>query len=166
MPIFRTRNRSGMETRHIALLGAAGGLGRAIAEALLTQGDRVWLLDLASQRPALEALQGRWPGQASVLPLDLRDPASIAAAFRVIAAESACLDACINAAGVIHRASFESRSEEHTSELQSRPHLVCRLLLEKKNSIFFRMSVWARMSVLRRSYSSASSGLLVGSTVF
>src|SRR5690554_7165500 len=26
----------------------------------------------------------------------------------------------------------ESRSEEHTSELQSRPHLVCRLLLEKK----------------------------------
>src|SRR5690554_7791331 len=27
------------------------------------------------------------------------------------------------------------RSEEHTSELQSRPHLVCRLLLEKKNNI-------------------------------
>src|SRR5690554_7162362 len=28
------------------------------------------------------------------------------------------------------------RSEEHTSELQSRPHLVCRLLLEKKNISF------------------------------
>src|SRR5690554_7265612 len=27
----------------------------------------------------------------------------------------------------------KERSEEHTSELQSRPHLVCRLLLEKKN---------------------------------
>src|SRR5690625_7483880 len=27
----------------------------------------------------------------------------------------------------------EQRSEEHTSELQSRGHLVCRLLLEKKN---------------------------------
>src|SRR5690554_291709 len=26
------------------------------------------------------------------------------------------------------------RSEEHTSELQSRPHLVCRLLLEQKNT--------------------------------
>src|SRR5690554_6599455 len=26
----------------------------------------------------------------------------------------------------------QPRSEEHTSELQSRPHLVCRLLLEKK----------------------------------
>src|SRR3989442_11291258 len=29
------------------------------------------------------------------------------------------------------------RSEEHTSELQSRPHLVCRLLLEKKKKIKF-----------------------------
>src|SRR5436305_10100018 len=28
--------------------------------------------------------------------------------------------------------SSSDRSEEHTSELQSRPHLVCRLLLEKK----------------------------------
>src|SRR3984885_15560577 len=28
-------------------------------------------------------------------------------------------------------AALVSRSEEHTSELQSRPHLVCRLLLEK-----------------------------------
>src|SRR5207253_11486924 len=27
------------------------------------------------------------------------------------------------------------RSEEHTSELQSRGHLVCRLLLEKKNKL-------------------------------
>src|SRR3989442_4673847 len=30
------------------------------------------------------------------------------------------------------RADILKRSEEHTSELQSRPHLVCRLLLEKK----------------------------------
>src|SRR5690554_6627924 len=32
----------------------------------------------------------------------------------------------------IERSDFQQRSEEHTSELQSRPHLVCRLLLEKK----------------------------------
>src|SRR2546422_4189688 len=31
-----------------------------------------------------------------------------------------------------------SRSEEHTSELQSRLHLVCRLLLEKKNLPLYR----------------------------
>src|SRR5690625_5604467 len=29
---------------------------------------------------------------------------------------------------------FHARSEEHTSELQSRGHLVCRLLLEKKKT--------------------------------
>src|SRR5256886_13057298 len=32
----------------------------------------------------------------------------------------------------------EARSEEHTSELQSQSNLVCRLLLEKKNSILPR----------------------------
>src|SRR5690554_7787007 len=32
----------------------------------------------------------------------------------------------------LEMAQREWRSEEHTSELQSRPHLVCRLLLEKK----------------------------------
>src|SRR2546422_7286457 len=31
-----------------------------------------------------------------------------------------------------------SRSEEHTSELQSRLHLVCRLLLEKKKNLLLK----------------------------
>src|SRR2546429_9289671 len=35
-------------------------------------------------------------------------------------------------------AAFELRSEEHTSELQSRLHLVCRLLLEKKSRTLSR----------------------------
>src|SRR5690625_6135368 len=34
----------------------------------------------------------------------------------------------------------ELRSEEHTSELQSRGHLVCRLLLEKKNNEHIKRS--------------------------
>src|SRR2546427_6592411 len=33
------------------------------------------------------------------------------------------------------RISIRSRSEEHTSELQSQSNLVCRLLLEKKNHL-------------------------------
>src|SRR5690554_3481366 len=39
------------------------------------------------------------------------------------------------AAGEVHHDPGERRSEEHTSELQSRPHLVCRLLLEKKKRL-------------------------------
>src|SRR2546422_7982126 len=36
------------------------------------------------------------------------------------------------------RSARSSRSEEHTSELQSRLHLVCRLLLEKKKTTLIR----------------------------
>src|SRR5437899_12924714 len=35
---------------------------------------------------------------------------------------------------VVHRGRAADRSEEHTSELQSLRHLVCRLLLEKKKT--------------------------------
>src|SRR3989442_2366235 len=38
-------------------------------------------------------------------------------------------------------AEHQLRSEEHTSELQSRPHLVCRLLLEKKKKKTHRRPV-------------------------
>src|SRR3989442_7670253 len=38
------------------------------------------------------------------------------------------------------RAVRETRSEEHTSELQSRPHLVCRLLLEKKKKKYITVA--------------------------
>src|SRR5258707_9300947 len=55
----------------------------------------------------------------------------------------------------------EFRSEEHTSELQSRQYLVCRLLLEKKNhpvhrsvsrSEFLLLSVFFRFSFPPPSY--------------
>src|SRR2546429_7102102 len=49
------------------------------------------------------------------------------------------------AAGICHRrpssaATPRRRSEEHTSELQSRLHLVCRLLLEKKKKSYLPLS--------------------------
>src|SRR2546429_6367286 len=43
----------------------------------------------------------------------------------------------------------ENRSEEHTSELQSRLHLVCRLLLEKKKSLL--RSALARTAAINMS---------------
>src|SRR5690554_7633880 len=41
-----------------------------------------------------------------------------------------------------------SRSEEHTSELQSRPHLVCRLLLEKKKKKIQKVCFIAQSSMM------------------
>src|SRR5438445_8570019 len=45
----------------------------------------------------------------------------------------ACIS-CLNMTRLWHC----SRSEEHTSELQSRQYLVCRLLLEKKKNLFYK----------------------------
>src|SRR3989442_13669983 len=65
--------------------------------------------------------------------LSLHDALPIWLDPRAVAVEPAqpsdrglCVDCCC---------ADPARSEEHTSELQSRPHLVCRLLLEKKKNI-------------------------------
>src|SRR2546429_8959069 len=58
------------------------------------------------------------------LPISKASPSPSKSYFGVkISAKPACLNQASN---------FSVRSEEHTSELQSRLHLVCRLLLEKK----------------------------------
>src|SRR5689334_24778582 len=66
----------------------------------------------------------------SLRPKENRDPADDPALVRVVFPRAAAPDA--NAA---MDQLFEARSEEHTSELQSQFHLVCRLLLENKNLI-------------------------------
>src|SRR6266436_9096277 len=54
---------------------------------------------------------------------------------QALASAPACRSSATSNAMVQRRASAETRrSEEHTSELQSRLHLVCRLLLEKKKN--------------------------------
>src|SRR2546422_6447181 len=42
---------------------------------------------------------------------------------------------------------LDGRSEEHTSELQSRLHLVCRLLLEKKKEDIVHPIEWGQLGV-------------------
>src|SRR3712207_7499453 len=50
------------------------------------------------------------------------------------AAAVAALTGDLSAAAAMREAFDRRRSEEHTSELQSRQYLVCRLLLEKKKT--------------------------------
>src|SRR3712207_8763794 len=52
-----------------------------------------------------------------------------------VAASSTSIDPTWHNAGPIDHLPGAQRSEEHTSELQSRQYLVCRLLLEKKNNV-------------------------------
>src|SRR2546430_5445346 len=52
--------------------------------------------------------------------------------------------------GLFHLRRLNTRSEEHTSELQSQSNLVCRLLLEKKKSRprrrFLKYLAWVRLA--------------------
>src|SRR3712207_7492345 len=52
-------------------------------------------------------------------------------------------------------ASIEARSEEHTSELQSRQYLVCRLLLEKKIENYLKPTAGGRPPSLCRRLASS-----------
>src|SRR3712207_8072640 len=45
---------------------------------------------------------------------------------------STCSPSCLSHRVTVPSVTLSPRSEEHTSELQSRQYLVCRLLLEKK----------------------------------
>src|SRR3989442_3209558 len=59
-----------------------------------------------------------------------RSSSQVPAAVKKASTRNSAL--CTGLRDVITSVPDTSRSEEHTSELQSRPHLVCRLLLEKK----------------------------------
>src|SRR5690554_7015417 len=58
--------------------------------------------------------------------------ASMAADAEAGKAKAGVCAACHGQNGISQVPIYPKRSEEHPSELQSRPHLVCRLLLEKK----------------------------------
>src|SRR3712207_9226927 len=69
--------------------------------------------------------------------LSLHDalPISARRAWATCSPSSAVLEAGSGASFRMRSFRFPPRSEEHTSELQSRQYLVCRLLLEKKNTL-------------------------------
>src|SRR2546429_2189381 len=57
---------------------------------------------------------------------------------------------------IFANAAGAARSEEHTSELQSRLHLVCRLLLEKKNTLKVTIISVTFRRVIRTNHNKAS----------
>src|SRR2546421_4670435 len=70
--------------------------------------------------------------------LAAQDTTKAAAAPAQPAAASVSVDEAAVAKNVVDRVAQDTRSEEHTSELQSRSDLVCRLLLEKKKNKYER----------------------------
>src|SRR2546422_7862095 len=60
-----------------------------------------------------------------------------------------CRAAVADLRGLVAGRPRPRRSEEHTSELQSRLHLVCRLLLEKKKKIHMNEPIHHRLQPSR-----------------
>lgn len=93
--------------RIAAVLGAAGGIGSAVVEELLSAGNVVYLLDRESRREAVGPLvEAAGTRRTVYLPCELHEPASIEAAFGEIERRAGRLDVCVNAAGVIQRGAF------------------------------------------------------------
>src|SRR5438445_11575362 len=81
--------------------------------------------DLALQQARVaeqEIAKGRYRGPLHGIPFGLKD--------------------IYNTRGILTSGHSKVRSEEHTSELQSRQYLVCRLLLEKKKKQKKHLCIW------------------------
>src|SRR5690554_6638031 len=105
---------------------------------------------VAMQRSTLQVrMVGNMQHQQNVFNATLSDLSSLINHLRNIGTATSLLNEAVKAENIATGSTIEpfvtgnltrpklpknikTRSEEHTSELQSRPHLVCRLLLEKK----------------------------------
>src|SRR3712207_8082254 len=80
----------------------------------------------------------RRPPRSTLFPYTTLFRSSTSSSSRLFSRLSRCVSACSTlraaSASAEPAASCSVRSEEHTSELQSRQYLVCRLLLEKKKN--------------------------------
>src|SRR5690625_6374051 len=109
---------------------------RQVGDALLT--GVVWFLFAYSL--GLAGWHHTW-FEALALGLPLATVTTIVTLFfrgTVLSRNVIAVSFMLFAALTIHQAQGMIRSEEHTSELQSRGHLVCRLLLEKKTQVSSR----------------------------
>src|SRR5271157_6230551 len=102
-------------------------LGHNLVKAITQLGDIFALLHFDGQQDTRLSIKAYKEDRVLVAPFDLSQVLDIdrLTCFR---------DVDHNICDLVFRGKRPrcSRSEEHTSELQSRPHLVCRLLLEKK----------------------------------
>ena len=87
--------------RTIVITGTDRGLGRALAALSLEAGDRVIATYRDDKGAALRPLAERFPERLSLVPLELGDAASIAAAARRIRELATGVDVLLNNAGIL-----------------------------------------------------------------
>ena len=106
-------------------------------ESIFDLSGRVALVTGSTQGLGFEMAKGLAKAGAHVL-VNGRDNDHVANAVSLIesskgSAQALVFDVSVDSARAAALSEISSRSEEHTSELQSQAYLVCRLLLEKTN---------------------------------
>src|SRR5690554_7622466 len=95
-----------LENKVALITGAGGGIGEGVARYFVKQGAAVIIAELSEQLGEAVAADLRAQGGKALF----------------------CHTDVSNKSSIENAVAMAVRSEEHTSELQSRPHLVCRLL--------------------------------------
>jgi 3-oxoacyl-[acyl-carrier protein] reductase len=88
-----------MKSKTACITGAAGVLGKAVAQGLADEGMRVVLLDLDQRR--LEEVQSQLGSEAYTVACDISDPAEVEAAVSRMTAEVGAVDILVNNAGIL-----------------------------------------------------------------
>ena len=91
---------SGLAGKVVAITGAAGGIGRALADAFAAEGARLALTADSSFAELVRLSRARnWQG-ALLLEADVARPESLDAAFAEAAAKLGRIDCCVANAGI------------------------------------------------------------------
>src|SRR5690606_41339947 len=91
-------------------------------------------LSLHDALPIYHVLLAVHQAAAAVFLQGVRTSAAVVGVQAAMASREDFIDVLLDRPGSAHPPAGHLRSEEHTSELQSRENLVCRLLLEKKKT--------------------------------
>src|SRR5690554_7533017 len=141
--------------RNVLIIGA-GGVAQVVAHKCAQHNDILGNIHIASRtvekcQQIVDSVREKGSLKtAGELQAHALDALDIEATKALIAETQSQL--VINVGSPFINMSVLQRSEEHTSELQSRPHLVCRLLLEKKKKtkkhIYYRLYIYILLFTL------------------
>src|SRR5690625_6016050 len=120
------------------ITGGAGGIGQGIATSFVKEGAKVVIVDLNEEagEEVVKNLQA-YESDSMFMQADLTEHSKMKDVVKAVVDKYGKLDILVNNAHASKMASieettqedfdfsFNTRSEEHTSELQSRGHLVC-----------------------------------------
>ena len=99
-----------MDWQNIVVTGASSGVGEVLVRRLAAQGKKVFAFARSEDR--LRALEEQSGGAIVALPLDVRSPPQIAAAYERIEREFGPIDVLVNNAGVFQTHDFWTQDLE------------------------------------------------------